>query len=64
MKKISFKNTLKEIEKLKSRGIKVIAVHALANYRQNSKWFYETLAKEIIYLPDLDKNLVEKILQK
>ena len=36
----------KEIEKLKSRGIKVIAVHALANYRQNSKWFYETLAKE------------------
>ena len=25
---------------------------------------HETLAKEIIYLPDLDKNLVEKILQK
>lgn len=25
---------------------------------------HETLAKEIIYLSDLDKNLVEKILQK
>ena len=25
---------------------------------------HETLVKEIIYLPDLNKNLVEKILQK
>lgn len=53
---------------------KKIAHFTKCGYKQNC-WYdmifmekminkHETLAKEIIYLPDLDKNLVEKILQK
>ena len=53
---------------------KKIAYFTKCGYKQNC-WYdmvfmekminkHETLAKEIIYLPDLDKNLVEKILKK
>ena len=53
---------------------KKIAHFTKCGYKQNY-WYdmifmekvinkHEALAKEIIYLPDLDKNLVEKILQK
>ena len=53
---------------------KKIAHFTKCGYKQNC-WYdmvfmekminkHETLAKEIIYLPDLDKNLVEKILKK